>query len=88
MTTWEKIPEDFILPNDTVTNINHCEADALGVPALAAALTDSLEIGGRVTQSTLSRTNYGICATLNGKMVVKTGLGLLTYPLLAPLEKK
>ena len=69
--TWEKLPEDFILPDDPVDNINHCEATALGVPALAAALTDSLEIGGRVTPKTLTLTNYGICATLDGKTVVK-----------------
>ncbi len=61
--TWEKLPEDFILSDDTVTNINQ--------PALAAALTDSLEAGGIVTPKTLTITNYGICATLNGKTVVK-----------------
>lgn len=61
--TWEKIPDDFILPEDPVDNINQ--------PALAAALTDSLEVGGRVTPKTLTSTNYGICATLDGKMVVK-----------------
>ena len=61
--TWEKLPEDFILPDDPVDNINQ--------PALAAALTDSLEVGGIVTPKTLTCTNYGICATLNGKTVVK-----------------
>ena len=60
---WEKLPEDFILPDDPVDNINQ--------PALAAALTDSLEVGGIVTPKTLTCTNYGICATLNGKTVVK-----------------
>ena len=60
---WEKLPEDFILPDDPVDNINQ--------PALAAALTDSLEVEGRVTPQTLTCTNYGICATLNGKTVVK-----------------
>ena len=61
--TWQKLPEDFILPDDPVDNINQL--------ALAAALTDSLEIGGIVTPKTLTITNYGICATLNGKTVVK-----------------
>ncbi len=61
--TWEKLPEDFILPDDPVDNINQ--------PALAAALTDSLEAGGIVTPKTLTITNYGICATLNDKTVVK-----------------
>ena len=61
--TWEKLPQDFILPDDPVDNINQS--------LLAAALTDSLEVEGRVTPKTLTCTNYGICATLNGKTVVK-----------------
>ena len=61
--TWEKLPEDFILPDDPVDNINQ--------PPLAAALSDSLQVAGRVTDNTLTPTNYGICATLDGKMVVK-----------------
>ena len=61
--TWEKLPEDFILPDDPVDNINQ--------PPLAAALTDSLQVAGRVTENTLTSTNYGICATLDGKVVVK-----------------
>ncbi len=32
--TWEKLPEDFILPDDPADNIHQ--------PPLAAALTDSL----------------------------------------------
>ena len=61
--TWEKLPDDFILPEDPVDNINQ--------PVLASALTESLELAGRLSPSTLTSTNYGICATVNGKMVVK-----------------
>ncbi len=61
--TWEKLPEDFILPDDPVDNINQ--------PALAAALTDSLGEADRITEKTLTTTNYGICATLDGQIVVK-----------------
>jgi Putative restriction endonuclease len=61
--TWELLPDDFILPDDPVDNINQ--------PSLAAALTDSLAIGGKLSETTLTPTNYGICATLNGKHVVK-----------------
>jgi Uma2 family endonuclease len=61
--TWEKLPDDYVLPNDPVDNINQ--------PSLAAALTESLELAGRLPANALVPTNYGICATVNGKMVVK-----------------
>jgi len=38
--TWEKLPEDFVLDNEPVDNINQ--------PLLAAALTESLEIAGQL----------------------------------------
>jgi Uma2 family endonuclease len=61
--TWEKIPDDYILPDDPVDNINQ--------PALAAALTEALYLVGKVSETTLASTNYGICATIDGKIVVK-----------------
>ncbi|MDY7016357.1 MAG: Uma2 family endonuclease [Cyanobacteriota bacterium] len=61
--TWEKLPDDFVLPDDPVDNINQ--------PLLAAALTDSLETAGLLSATTLTPTNYAICATLNGQTVVK-----------------
>lgn len=61
--TWEKLPDDFRLPNDPVDNIDQ--------PALAAALTDSLEQAGLLQENVLVSTNYGVCATLDGKIVVK-----------------
>lgn len=61
--TWEKLPDDYKLPDDPVDNINQ--------PFLAAALTESLEIAGKLPQKALTPTNYGICATLNGRMVIK-----------------
>jgi Uma2 family endonuclease len=61
--TWEKLPDDFILPDDPVDNVNQ--------PALAAALTESLELNDRLSATTLATTNYGICATVNGKLVIK-----------------
>jgi len=60
---WEKLPDDFVLPNDPVDNINQ--------PSLAAALTESLQIANRLSDRALTPTNYGICATVNGKIVVK-----------------
>ena len=35
--TWELLPEDFVLDNEPVDNVNQ--------PSLAAALTESLELG-------------------------------------------
>ncbi|GAB4284980.1 MAG: Uma2 family endonuclease [Oscillatoriaceae cyanobacterium] len=60
---WEKLPDDFVLPDDPVDNINQ--------PALAAALTESLQLAGQIPDHALTPTNYGICATINGKMAVK-----------------
>jgi Uma2 family endonuclease len=61
--TWEKLPDDFILPDDPVDNITQ--------PLLANALTDSLAVAGRLSETTLTPTNYAICATLDGRYVVK-----------------
>lgn len=61
--TWEKLPDDFRLPDDPVDNIDQ--------PALAAALTDSLEQSGYLREDVLVSTNYGVCATLDDKIVVK-----------------
>jgi Uma2 family endonuclease len=61
--TWEKLPDDYVLPDTPVDNINQ--------PPLAAALTESLEVSGRLPENALTPTNYGICATMNGKIVIK-----------------
>ena len=60
---WEKLPDDFVLDGEPVDNINQ--------PSLAGALTESLEIAGKLPANALITTNYGICATVNQKMVVK-----------------
>ena len=65
--TWEKLPDDYKLPDDPVDNINK--------PALAAALTESLQLAGKISTNTLTTTNYGICATLNNKMIIKAQSG-------------
>jgi Uma2 family endonuclease len=61
--TWEKLPDDFVLPNAPVDNINQ--------PSLAAALTESLQLSDRLPETAITPTNYGICATVNGKIVLK-----------------
>lgn len=61
--TWDLLPDDAVLPDDPVDNINQ--------PALAAALTESLQLGGRLPETALASTNYGICATLDEQLVIK-----------------
>ncbi len=61
--TWELLPEDFILDDEPVDNVNQ--------PSLAAALTESLELAGKLPETAIATTNYGICATVNGKFVIK-----------------
>ncbi len=61
--TWEKLPADFILPDDPVDNINQ--------PTIAAGLTDLLHEAGLVSENTLICTDYGIIATVDGKTIAK-----------------
>jgi Uma2 family endonuclease len=61
--TWERLPDDYILPQEPVDNILQ--------PALAAALTESLALSDRLSETSLTSTNYGICATLNGQLTIK-----------------
>lgn len=61
--TWEKLPEDFILPDDPVeSNLQ---------PLLAAALRESLELAGLILESMIIASNFGLCANVNDKTVVK-----------------
>jgi Uma2 family endonuclease len=61
--TWKKLPPDFCLPDEPVeSNLQ---------PLLAAALRESLELAGLILESVLIATNFGICATVNQKTVVK-----------------
>ncbi|MTJ31800.1 Uma2 family endonuclease [Aphanizomenon sp. UHCC 0183] len=61
--TWELLPEDFVLEDEPVDNVNQ--------PSLAAALTESLQLAGKLPETALATTNYGICTVVNGKIVIK-----------------
>ncbi len=61
--TWDPLPDNFVLDDEPVDNLNQ--------PAIAAALTESLALAGRLPAQALTMTNYGLCATLNSKIVVK-----------------
>jgi Uma2 family endonuclease len=63
LVTWEKLPEDFVLPDDPVENIQQ--------PTLAAALTDALGAANRIQPQMLIASNFGLVATINKKTVVK-----------------
>lgn len=61
--SWEKLPEDYILPDDPVDNINQ--------PALASALSEILSFEGLTGENPFTCTNYGIVAKFKGKFAVK-----------------
>jgi Putative restriction endonuclease len=61
--SWEKLPDDFILPDEPVDNNLQ--------PLLAAALRESLELAGLILESMIIATNFGICARVGDKTVVK-----------------
>jgi Uma2 family endonuclease len=61
--TWEKLPDDFILPDEPVENLQQ--------PTLAAALTDALGAENRIQPQMLIASNFGLVATVNQKIIVK-----------------
>lgn len=61
--TWAKLPPDFTLPDEPVeSNLQ---------PLLAAALRESLELAGLILEASLVASNFGICATVGDKTIVK-----------------
>jgi hypothetical protein len=61
--TWEKLPADFILPDDSVDNIHQ--------PSISASLTEALFLAGFIPENALICTDYGIIATVDGKTIAK-----------------
>ena len=61
--SWDPLPPDYQLPDDPVDNFDQ--------PILAAALREALKIAERITPTMLIATNFGICATVNGELVIK-----------------
>jgi Putative restriction endonuclease len=61
--TWEKLPDDFILPDDPVDNINQ--------NPIANALSDTLSLAGFISETAFTCTDYGLIATVNGKTIAK-----------------
>jgi hypothetical protein len=50
--TWELLPEDFILDDEPVDNVNQ--------PPIAAVLTESLELAGRLLNNFISNQNLDV----------------------------
>ena len=61
--TWEKLPDDFKLPDDPVENIDQ--------PLLATALREALDLAAFILASRLIASNFKLCAKVNDKTVVK-----------------
>ncbi len=61
--TWEPLPKDFRLEDEPVENIDQ--------PILAGALRESLEISGFIQPQMLIASNFGLCATVNGQLIIK-----------------
>jgi Uma2 family endonuclease len=76
--TWEKLPADFPLPDEPVESTLQ--------PLLAAALRESLELAGLILESMLIASNFGLCATVGDKTVVKAP-DWVYVPSLSPLPQ-
>ncbi len=61
--TWEALPDDVPLDDEPVENT--------GQPLLAGALRESLELVGFIQPEMLIASNFGLCATVNGNLVIK-----------------
>ncbi len=60
---WEPLPDNFILPDDPVENIQQ--------PPLAASLTDALGAAGYIKSEMLIGSNFGLVATIDEELVIK-----------------
>ncbi len=61
--TWEKLPDDFILPDDPVDNLHQ--------NPIANALSETLSLAGLLSETAFTCTDYGLIATVNGKTIAK-----------------
>ncbi|MCA2627680.1 MULTISPECIES: Uma2 family endonuclease [unclassified Microcystis] len=76
--TWEKLPADFALPDEPVESTLQ--------PLLAAASRESLELASLIVEASLIASNFGICATVSGKKVVKAP-DWVYVPAVAPIRE-
>jgi len=77
--TWEKLPDDFQLEEKPVENT--------GQPLIAGALREILELRGLIGPLMLIASNFGICATVNGELVIKAP-DWVYVPSVLPVESR
>jgi Putative restriction endonuclease len=77
--TWEKLPDDFKLEEKPVENT--------GQPLIAGALRESLELADLIQPEMLIASNFGLCATVNGDLVIKAPDWVYVASVL-PLEQR
>ncbi|OCR02765.1 hypothetical protein BCD67_18040 [Oscillatoriales cyanobacterium USR001] len=61
--TWEKLPDNYKLEEEPVDNT--------GQPLIAGALRETLELIGFIKPEMLIASNLGLCATVDGQLVIK-----------------
>ena len=66
---WEKLPANFVLPDDPV--------ESIAQPLLAAALNDSLEIAERVPSEAMIASNMALVVRINQKTIKRQGLHIM-----------
>jgi hypothetical protein len=62
--TWERLPDDYKLEEEPVENTRQ--------PLIAGALREPLELIWYIKPEMLIASNLGICATVNGELVIKS----------------
>lgn len=78
--TWDPLPEDFKLDEKPVGNT--------GQPLLAGALRESLELTHWIQPEMLIASNFGLCATMNKKLVIKAPDWLYVPKVKQPIQTR
>ncbi len=81
--TWERLPKGYQLEEEPVDNT--------GQPLLASALNEALELAGAIEPDRLLATNLGICATIDGELILKAPDWMYipkVYPLLLGSDRQ
>lgn len=78
--TWDLLPDDYVLPDEPVENILQ--------PFIAAFLNEILGLHGFIPPNTIIATDFGICATVNGKTVIKAPDWVWVPNVIPLLQKK
>ena len=61
--TWPLLPDDFILPDDPVDDIEH--------PLIASGLRQSVAADSQLMQDALAVTNFALCAAIDDRTICK-----------------